>query len=55
MLMGTKYFIALTTDDNAELVYSETKEDGTVILYVEKPDIMDCLLHKETVFFPRFQ
>ena len=35
----------MTTEDNAEIVHSELKEDGTVMVYVEKPDIKDCFHH----------
>ena len=35
----------MTTEDNAEIVHSELKEDGTVLVYVEKPDIKDCFHH----------
>lgn len=32
----------LTLDDNTEIVHSEMREDGTVKVYVEKPDETDC-------------
>ena len=32
-----------TTDDNAEIVHSEMKEDGTVKVYVEKTTLKDSL------------
>ena len=35
----------MTTEDNAVIVHSELKEDGTVMVYVEKPDIKDCFHH----------
>ena len=35
----------MTTEDNAEIVHSELKEDGTVMVYFEKPDIKDCFHH----------
>ena len=35
----------MTTEDNAEIVHSELKEDGTVMVYVEKPAIKDCFHH----------
>ena len=38
-------FKFMTTEDNAEIVHSELKEDGTVMVYVEKPDIKDCFHH----------
>ena len=41
----------MTTDDNAEIVLSGLTEDGTVKVYVEKPDAKDCFHHRETVYF----
>ena len=35
----------MTTEDNAVIVHSELKEDGTVMVYVEKPDIKDRFHH----------
>ena len=35
----------MITEDNAEIVHSELKEDGTVMVYVEKPDIKDRFHH----------
>ena len=32
-----------TTDDNAEIIHSEMKEDGTVKVYVEKTTLKDSL------------
>ena len=37
----------MTTEDNAEIVHSELKEDGTVMVYVEKPDIKGLLSSHE--------
>ena len=36
----------MTLDDGAEIVHSETKPDGSVKVYVEKPDEQDCF-HQE--------
>lgn len=35
----------MTTEDNAVIVHSELKEDGTVMVYFEKPDIKDRFHH----------
>jgi len=32
----------LTLDDQTEIVHSEMREDGTVKVYLEKPDAADC-------------
>ena len=32
----------LTLSDNTEIVHSEMREDGTVTVYLEKPDEKDC-------------
>ena len=44
----------ITLDDHAEIVHSEKKEDGTVKVYVEKPDIKDCF-HHMTCYLPGYQ
>ena len=31
----------MTLDDSAEIVHSETRKDGTVKVYIEKPDAKD--------------
>ena len=31
----------LTLDDNTEIVHSEMRSDGTVKVYIEKPDAKD--------------
>ncbi len=46
-------FKFMTTEDNAEIVHSELKEDGTVMVYVEKPDIKDCF-HHMTCILPSY-
>ena len=43
----------MTTEDNAEIVHSELKEDGTAMVYVEKPDIKDCF-HHMTCILPSY-
>ena len=43
----------ITLDDNAEIVHSEMKEDGTVKVYVEKPDTKDCF-HHMTCILPSY-
>lgn len=35
----------LTLDDNTEIVHSEMREDGTVKVYLERPDEKDCFHH----------
>ena len=44
----------ITLDDEAEIVHSEMKEDGTVKVYIEKPDEKDCF-HHMTVFLPSYE
>ena len=43
----------MTLDDGAEIVHSETKPDGSVKVYVEKPDGQDCF-HHMTLFLPDY-
>ena len=35
----------LTLDDNTGIVHSEMREDGTVKVYLERPDEKDCFHH----------
>ena len=35
----------MTLDDQTEIVYSEMKADGTVKVYMERPDEKDCFYH----------
>lgn len=35
----------LTLDDGTEIVHSEMRPDGTVKVYMEKPDEKDCFHH----------
>lgn len=44
----------MTLDDSAEIVHSEMHPDGTVTVYVEKPDEKDCF-HNATCILPGYQ
>lgn len=44
----------LTLDDSSEIVHSEMRTDGTVKVYVEKPDEADCF-HNATCILPNYQ
>lgn len=44
----------LTLDDSAEIVHSEMRPNGTVTVYVEKPDEVDCF-HNATCILPGYQ
>ena len=44
----------LTLDDSTEIVHSEIHVDGTVTVYVEKPDEKDCF-HSATCILPGYQ
>ena len=35
----------MTLNDDTEITHSEMKEDGRVMVYVEKPDEKDCFHH----------
>ena len=43
----------MTLDDGAEIVHSEMQKDGTVKVYVEKPDAADCF-HHATCWLPSY-
>lgn len=43
----------MTLDDSAEIVHSEMRPDGTVAVYVEKPDPNDCF-HNATCILPGY-
>ncbi|MBO4387960.1 MAG: hypothetical protein J5785_00790 [Spirochaetales bacterium] len=43
----------MTLDDDAEIVHSEMKQDGSVKVYVEKPDEADCF-HHMTCYLPGY-
>ena len=44
----------LTLDDQPEIVHSEMHEDGSVKVYMEKPDERDCF-HYATCYLPQYQ
>ena len=44
----------LTLDDNTEIVHSEMREDGTVKVYLERPDEKDCF-HHAACYLPSYQ
>ena len=44
----------LTLDDDTEIVHSEMREDGSVKVYIEKPDEKDCF-HHMTCYLPNYQ
>lgn len=44
----------MTLDDSAEIVHSEMHPDGTVEVYVEKPDAKDCF-HYGTCILPSYR
>ena len=44
----------MTLDDDAEIVHSEKKPDGSVKVYIEKPDARDCF-HHMTCWLPEYR
>ena len=44
----------LTLDDQTEIVHSEMYEDGSVKVYMEKPDEKDCF-HHATCYLPSYK
>ena len=44
----------MTLDDGAEIVHSETKPNGEVKVYIEKPDAKDCF-HHATCWLPSYR
>lgn len=44
----------LTLDDATEIVHSEMYEDGSVKVYMEKPDEKDCF-HHATCYLPEYK
>ena len=44
----------LTLDDRTEIVHSQTFEDGSVKVYMEKPDAKDDF-HYATCFLPEYR
>lgn len=43
----------LTLDDGTEIVHSEMRPDGSVKVYLEKPDAKDCF-HHATCYLPSY-
>ena len=43
----------LTLDDDTVIVHSEMKDDGTVKVYIEKPDEKDCF-HNVSCILPMY-
>ena len=44
----------LTLDDDTEIVHSEMREDGSVKVYIEKPDEKDCF-HNASLILPSYE
>ena len=44
----------MTLDDDAEIVHSGKLQDGSVKVYVEKPDAKDCF-HHMTCYLPGYR
>ena len=44
----------ITLDDQTEIVHSEMQKDGTVKVYIEKPDEKDCF-HYATCYLPEYR
>lgn len=44
----------MTLDDDTEIVHSEMKDDGRVMVYIEKPDAKDCF-HHATCWLPEYK
>ena len=44
----------LQLNDNTEIVHSEMLSDGSVKVYVEKPDAKDCF-HNMTCYLPKYE
>ncbi len=44
----------LTLDDKSEIVHSEMRSDGTVNVYIEKPDEKDCF-HSASCIIPGYK
>lgn len=47
-------FPFLTLDDQTEIVHSEMRADGTVKVYLEKPDKKDCF-HSAACILPGYK
>ena len=44
----------MTLTDETEIVHSEMKPDGTVKVYIEKPDARDCFHHAACIL-PQYE
>ena len=44
----------MTLDDGTEIVHSEMRQDGTVKVYLEKPDAKDCF-HHASCYLPSYK
>lgn len=44
----------MTLDDNTEIVHSEMLPDGSVKVYMERPDAKDCF-HHATCYLPDYR
>ena len=44
----------MTLDDGTEIVHSEMKADGSVKVYIEKPDEKDCF-HHAACYIPAYK
>lgn len=44
----------LTLDDETEIVHSEMKADGSVLVYLERPDEKDCF-HHASCYLPDYR
>ena len=44
----------LTLDDDTEITHSEMKSDGSVKVYIEKPDAEDCF-HNAVCWLPDYR
>lgn len=47
-------FPFMTLDDETEITHSEMLEDGTVKVYLEKPDEKDCF-HHAVCYLPAYR
>ena len=44
----------MTLNDETEIVHSQMREDGTVKVYIERPDAKDCF-HHATCYLPGYK
>ena len=44
----------MTLDDETEIVHSDLREDGSVVVYIEKADEKDCF-HHMTLLLPGYE